>query len=76
MSLFDSLNKNSGQPAGINPMKKLRELKKNPISALSEAGYNIPAGMNDPMQIAQYLVTSGQVSQKRYSQVMQMIGRK
>ena len=75
MSLFDSL-KGERKQQPVTPMQRLQELKQNPVSVLNQAGYNIPEGMTDPMQIAQHLVTSGQVTQKRYSQVMQMMGRR
>ena len=73
MSLFDSLN---GKHTQANPMQKLQELKQNPASVLQQAGFNIPEDMKDPNQITQYLLSSGQVSQNKYSQVLQMIGRR
>ena len=73
MSLFDSLN---GKRQQVNPMQKLQELKQNPASVLQQAGFNIPGDMTDPNQITQYLLSSVQVSQNKYSQVLQMIGRR
>lgn len=75
MGLFDSLSKEKKQGMQT-PMQMLQDLKYNPVNTLSQAGYTIPDGMNDPMQIVQHLVTSGQVTQKRYSQIMQMMGRR
>ena len=73
MSLFNSL---SGKQPQMNPMQKLQELKQNPASVLQQAGFNVPGDMTDPNQITQYLLSSGQVSQNRYSQVLQMMGRR
>ena len=71
MSLFNSQDT---QP--MNPMQRLQELKQNPVSVLRQAGLNIPDGMNNPQQIIQHLVQSGQVPQNRYNQVLQMMGRR
>ena len=74
MSVFDSLK--SQQPAQMNLMQQLQELKQHPASFLQKAGYNIPDGMVDPTQITQHLLTSGQIPQSRYAQLMQKFGRK
>lgn len=74
MSLFDSLNSQPQQP--MNPMQRLQALKQNPSSVLQQAGFNVPQGMNNPQQIIQHLIQSGQVPQNRYTQVLQMLGRR
>lgn len=74
MSLFDSLNSQPQQP--MNPMQRLHALKQNPSGMLQQAGFNVPQGMNNPQQIIQHLIQSGQVPQNRYTQVLQMLGRR
>ena len=74
MSLFDSLNSHPQQP--MNPMQRLQALKQNPSGVLQQAGLNVPDGMNNPQQIIQHLIQSGQVPQNRYTQVLQMLGRR
>lgn len=74
MSLFDKLGSAPQQP--MTPMQRLQALKQNPSSVLQQAGFNIPQGMNNPQQIIQHLIQSGQVPQNRYSQVLQMLGRR
>ena len=74
MSLFDSLSSKPQQP--MNPMQRLQALKQNPASVLQQAGFNVPQGMNNPQQIIQHLIQSGQVPQNRYTQVLQMLGRR
>ena len=74
MSLFDKLGNQPQQ--SINPMQKLQELKQNPANVLSQAGFSVPSGMTDPMQITQHLLTSGQIPQARYNRVLQMMGRR
>ncbi len=69
MSIYDSL----GQP---NPMQALQQLRQNPAAMLRQKGLNIPDGMMNPQQIVQHLVQSGQVSNGRLQQVMQMVGRR
>lgn len=72
MSLFDNLG-NKSVPQ--NPMQMLQQLRSNPVSVLQQAGYNIPAGMNNPQQIIQHLLQSGQVSQNKFAQAQQMAAK-
>jgi len=51
----------------------ISQLRQNPAALLQQAGLNIPSGMNDPQQIIQHLLQSGQVPQQRYQQIMQMM---
>ena len=69
MSLFDQLG---GRQPQMNPMQMLGQLRSNPASVLQQAGLNIPAGMNNPQQIVQHLLQSGQVGQGRLMQAQQM----
>lgn len=48
-----------------------QQLRQNPVRLLSQK-YNIPANMNDPQQIIQHLLNSGQVSQAQINQLMQL----
>ena len=43
----------------------------NPLAMLMRK-YNIPQGMNNPQDILQHLLNSGQVSQEQINQAMQM----
>ena len=70
MGLFDQLGQQQ------NPMQMLQQIRQNPAAILQRAGLNIPAGMSDPQQIIQHLMQSGQVSQKRYQQAMQMMRKR
>lgn len=72
MSIFDTL----GQAPQANPMQALQQLQQNPAAMLRQKGLNIPDGMTNPQQIVQHLVQSGQVSNGRLQQVMQMVGRR
>ncbi|MBO6094065.1 MAG: hypothetical protein J6P40_10705 [Oscillospiraceae bacterium] len=73
MSLFEQL----GQQAQMtNPMQMLSRLRSDPSGVLKQMGLSIPAGMNDPRQIIQHLVQSGQIPQARYNQALNMLGRK
>ena len=78
MSLFDSLggaNQKQGQAPHITAQQAMAQLQADPVSVLGQVGLNIPAGMNNPQQIAQYLMQSGQVPQGRFAQAMQMMGQ-
>lgn len=76
MSLFDQLGgQHSAQQPAQNPQQTLAELKANPAAVLQRVGLNIPSGLNDPQQIVQHLLQSGQVPQTRLAQAMRMLGR-
>lgn len=49
----------------------LSQLKQNPVAMLSTK-FNIPQNMNDPNEILQHLLTTGQVSQDQVNKIMQM----
>lgn len=57
---------------GMNPMQMVQQLKANPIQFLQRAGFNVPNNLNDPNQIIQHLMNSGQISQQRYEQARQI----
>lgn len=71
MSIFESLGKQQ-----MTPQQAMQQLRANPAAMLKQAGMNIPAGMNDPRQIVNHLVQSGQLPQNRLTQIMQMMGRR
>ena len=70
MSLFDSLN-----PQPVSQQEALRQMKANPCEMMKRAGYNVPAGMNNPQQIINHLLQSGQVGNSRLQMLMQMLRR-
>jgi len=55
-----------------NMLALYQRFMQNPMQALMEAKFNVPQGMNDPNEIIQHLLNTGQVSQARVNQVMQM----
>ena len=75
MSIFDSLG-GSKALQQITPQQAMQQLRANPAAVLKQAGMNIPAGMNDPRQIVNHLLQSGQLPQNRLTQIMQMMGRR
>lgn len=68
MGLFDSLGNQQQQ----NPMQMLSQLKQHPAEMLKQAGYNIPDNLNNPQQIINHLLNSGQVNQGRVNMAQQM----
>lgn len=70
--VFDAL-KGGATNVPMNPMQMLSQLRSDPVGFLRQAGLNIPDGMNNPNQIIQHLLQSGQVPQARYQQAMQMM---
>ena len=63
MSLFENL----GQPT-------VDQLKNDPSGILQRAGLNVPAGMNDPRQIINHLLQSGQITNPRLQMAQKMMG--
>jgi hypothetical protein len=67
-------NSMTGQQPGI--MSAIQNLKQNPIQFLMQRKFNVPQSIaSDPNAIIQHLMNTGQVSQQKYNQVMQMIGQ-
>lgn len=59
----------------INPlqiMNMVSMLQNNPMGMLNKNGFNIPGNMNDPQQIANHLVQTGQINQDTINQAMQI----
>lgn len=74
MSLFDNLG--GAQPQQMNPMQMVQQLKSNPAQMLNQAHLNVPQNMmNNPQQIVNHLVQSGQIPQQRLQAAMQMAQR-
>lgn len=48
-----------------NPMMMLMQLKQNPLAFLQKAGFNVPDNVNNPQEIIQHLMNSGQISQEQ-----------
>lgn len=61
-----------GNMPRMNTMQMLQQLRQNPVQMLRQAGLNVPDNLNDPNQIIQHLMNSGQISQQRYEQARQM----
>ena len=55
-----------------NFISMYQNFMRNPFQALMQARLNVPQGMNNPNDIIQHLLNTGQVSQQRINQLMQM----
>ena len=53
----------------MNLINMLVQLKTNPVGMLSQR-FKIPQGMNDPNQILQHLLNTGQVDQTKVNSLM------
>lgn len=53
----------------------IQQIKANPSAFLKERGYEIPDGMTDPTQIANYLLRSGRVGNRRMQAAQQILQR-
>jgi hypothetical protein len=66
MSLFNQLG---NQPNVMN------QLRANPAAMLKQRGLNIPDGMNDPQQIINHLLQTGQINNSRLQMAQQMMAQ-
>lgn len=57
---------------GQNPMQMLTQLQANPLAMLKQAGFNVPTNINNPQDIIQHLMNSGQITQKQLNDARQM----
>lgn len=55
-----------------NVMQMLSQLKQNPMAMLRQAGFNVPANINNPQEIIQHLMNSGQVNQNQVNWAQMM----
>lgn len=69
--IFQALNGQTPAPLA-NIQAALSQIKANPGKLLKSRGLNIPDGMNDPQQIINHLLSSGQINNNRLAQVQQM----
>ena len=76
MSIFDNLPSNASNTQANALNRALEQIKRNPAETLKQRGFNIPAGMNNPQQIVQHLLQSGQIGNGKLQAAMQMIGRR
>jgi hypothetical protein len=42
---------------------------------IAQRGFNLPQGMNDPNEIIQHLMKTGQISQQQYDNAVKMAQR-
>lgn len=64
-----------GRPQNVapqNPLQYMTQFMQNPLGALRASGYSIPDGINDPRQIANHLISSGQLGRGKLGQLQQM----
>lgn len=55
----------------MNIMEMANQFRQNPMAMLSQR-YNIPQNLNNPNEIIQYLLNTGQISQAQVNNAMQM----
>lgn len=55
----------------INLMQMIGQIKSNPVGVLSKK-FNLPQNLNNPQDIIQHLMNTGQVTQQQYNQAMNM----
>lgn len=56
----------------LEMMNMLNNLTQNPTQILSQFGLNIPSNINNPQDIIQHLLNTGQINQNQVNQARQM----
>lgn len=56
----------------MNFFQMLSQMKSNPMEIIGKR-FNIPQNMNNPNDIIQHLMNTGQISQERYNQANNMV---
>lgn len=59
----------------MNFMQMFQQFRANPMQMLMQSRMNIPNGMNDPNQILNHLLKTGQISQEQINSAYQMMQR-
>ncbi|MBO7670390.1 MAG: hypothetical protein J6S60_07345 [Oscillospiraceae bacterium] len=71
MSIFDNLQHNA-QPTR---QQALEEVKRDPHGVMKRMGLTVPEDMTDPLQMADYLISSGQITGPRAQMARQLMAR-
>lgn len=75
MSIFETLGKKQVPQNGNSIQQAMQYLRANPVEVLKRSGLNIPQGMNDPQQIVQHLLQSGQITNPRLQMIQRIAGQ-
>ena len=59
----------------MNPMQAIAQIRQDPAAFLQQAGFSVPQGVNDPQQMVNYLLQSGQVSNQQIQAARQIAGQ-
>lgn len=62
----------NNMPQQMNPMQMLQQLRRNPMEFIKKAGFTVPENLDNPNDIIQHLMNTGQISQQRYDQAVKM----
>ena len=57
----------------MNVMQMFNQFKGNPLQFMIQQKFNIPSGTNNPQDIVQHLLNSGQITQQQVNQAKQML---
>jgi len=65
-----------GQQSQPDPRQGYQQMMQDPSGFFAPLGLNIPAGMNDPQEIINYLRNSGQIPDNMFSTAMNIFNRR
>lgn len=68
-------NNRQDQSAQEKAKQAMSQLQADPSGVLGQLGLNVPPEMNNPQQIVQHLMQTGQLPQSRFNQIIQMMGQ-
>lgn len=59
----------------MNFMQMFQQFRANPMQMILQSRMNVPSGMNDPNQILNHLLKTGQITQDQINSAYQMMQR-
>ena len=59
----------------MNFMQMFQQFRANPMQMIIQSRMNVPSGMNDPNQILNHLLKTGQITQDQINSAYQMMQR-
>lgn len=82
MSIFDRIGQGGPQQQAMDPRQAMQQMQqavadiqKDPRGVIRKAGYDIPEGMTNPREIANYLMNQGRVPSPRLQMAQNMMAR-
>lgn len=82
MSIFDRIGQQSAPQQDMDPRQAMQQMQravadiqKDPRGMIRKSGHDIPEGMTNPREIANYLMQNGNIPSQRLQMAQNMMAR-